>query len=43
MIGEGTSFGNFIDIGDPDIGKDCEIHSFVFIPPGVHIADRVLI
>ena len=41
-IGKGTRIGSFCDIGGI-IGKDCKIQSYVFIPPGVEIGDRVFI
>ncbi len=43
-IGQGTTFGAFIDIGDDVvIGKNCKIAAFAFIPPGVTLEDEVFI
>ena len=41
-VGEGTTTGEFVDIGGV-VGKDCKIQSMVSIPPGVIIGDRVFI
>lgn len=41
-IGEGTTIGSFCDIGG-EIGKNCKIQSYVFIPPSVYIQDDCFI
>lgn len=42
-IGSGTNIAAFVEIGDPDIGDDCKIEAFAYIPPGVHIGNKVFI
>ena len=42
-IGSQTKIGAFVEIGGAKIGKDCKIQSFVYIPPGVVIGDRVFV
>ena len=42
-IGEGTTIGAFVDIGNCTIGKDCTIQCHVSIPPGWVIEDGVFI
>jgi acetyltransferase-like isoleucine patch superfamily enzyme len=42
-IGSRTKIANFVEIGDPDIGEECKIEAFVYIPPGVHISNNVFI
>lgn len=41
-MGDGTRIGSFCDVGG-EIGKNCKIQSYVFIPPGVKIGDNVFI
>ena len=44
IIGQGCTFGAFVDIGDSVvIGDNCKIECFVFIPPGVILEDEVFI
>ena len=43
LIGSGTTIGSFCDIGPCEIGRNCKIQSFVFIPSGVTIGEEVFI
>ncbi|MDD4271847.1 MAG: acyltransferase [Patescibacteria group bacterium] len=43
-IGQGSTFGAFVDIGDGVvIGSNCKIECFVSIPPGVTLEDDVFV
>lgn len=43
VIGEGTKIASFVEIGDSNIGANCKIEAFAFIPPGTVIEDGVFI
>ena len=42
-IGKNCNIGALVEIRHPQIGDDCKIQAFVFIPEGVKIGDRVFI
>lgn len=42
-IGKRCSIGAFVVLHGCTIGDECKIESFAFIPPHVHIGDRVFI
>ena len=42
-IGVGTRIASYVEIGQAEIGMDCKIEAFAFIPPGTVIGDNVFI
>ncbi len=42
-IGTNCNIGALVEIRHPDIGNDCKIQAFTFIPGGVRIGNRVFI
>jgi len=42
-IGADCMVGSFSEIGGSEVGDGCKIEAFTFIPPGVHIGNRVFI
>jgi acetyltransferase-like isoleucine patch superfamily enzyme len=42
-IGNNCNIGALVEIRNPQIGDDCKIQAFVFIPEGVKIGNRVFI
>jgi acetyltransferase-like isoleucine patch superfamily enzyme len=42
-IGNNCNIGAMVEIRHPQIGDDCKIQAFVFIPEGVRIGNRVFI
>lgn len=43
VIGEGTKVASFVEIGASNIGRNCKVEAFAFIPPGSTIEDNVFI
>ena len=42
-IGDNCNIGAMVEIRHPNIGDDCKIQAFTFIPEGVKIGNRVFI
>lgn len=42
-IGDNTKIAAFVEISGSEIGKNCKIQSFVYIPPHIKIEDNVFI
>ena len=42
-IGDNCNIGALVEIRYPNIGNDCKIQAFVFIPEGIIIGNRVFI
>lgn len=43
IIGNNTSIGAYTEIGGSEIGDNCKVEAFVFIPPGIKIGNNVFV